>query len=550
MSFIWNSAASISKLLPSPSNMINIVKDKADNPFDQNSDNCNESPMNNSPILVFESNAIPNQSQPPSLSSPSSQPSSIVDQPYLESSIFGDGQPDFPGGCNNTQGYEDFVTAENYFAAPEFPYGGSEVEIQSMIEDYKTRIQSIISLSSANDANTSESDCVMAKALWSEKKQDLVSKLVQLRIRQSELKDSSSLQDLEFKKILGHKFKKLEPSSSVVSASFSSAVLSATLNHEDTTKLFCEQCLGIIWRMIQVWHRCVCCGYACHSACLNHIIRNCVASKLQKPELNRNRVNLSFAHLSDIILLAICPEKGLSSQNYKCHECGLPLGFGSFASEEPRLCDYNGLYYCFKCHWNDSVVIPARVLHNWDFDLQLVSRSTYQFLKLIREKPLIRIADVNPMLFSFVSELDTIKTLREQILIMKRYLTTCKRASEEKLLLQLQHRQHFVDNSDMYSLQDLIDVHGGKLDQEIKRICDDFSRHICKDCELCKAKGFFCEHCGSEEILFPFGPDIVVCPDCANVSHRLCFRRNEGECGRCKRLQIRKIQKSIDETKS
>ena len=36
---------------------------------------------------------------------------------------------------------------------------------------------------------------------------------------------------------------------------------------------------------------------------------------------------------------------------------------------------------------------------------------------------------------------------------MKLYLTTCKNSSEEKLLLRLQHRQHFVENSDRFSLQ-------------------------------------------------------------------------------------------------
>ena len=40
---------------------------------------------------------------------------------------------------------------------------------------------------------------------------------------------------------------------------------------------------------------------------------------------------------------------------------------------EARLCDYSGQYFCEECHWNDSVVIPARVVHNWDFSLYKVS---------------------------------------------------------------------------------------------------------------------------------------------------------------------------------
>lgn len=41
-------------------------------------------------------------------------------------------------------------------------------------------------------------------------------------------------------------------------------------------------------------------------------------------------------------------------------------------SMEPRMCDYNGLYYCPNCHWNSLMVIPARVLHNWDFESRKV----------------------------------------------------------------------------------------------------------------------------------------------------------------------------------
>ena len=40
---------------------------------------------------------------------------------------------------------------------------------------------------------------------------------------------------------------------------------------------------------------------------------------------------------------------------------------------EARLCDYTGQYFCEECHWNDMVVIPARVVHNWDFTTYRVS---------------------------------------------------------------------------------------------------------------------------------------------------------------------------------
>ena len=34
---------------------------------------------------------------------------------------------------------------------------------------------------------------------------------------------------------------------------------------------------------------------------------------------------------------------------------------------KPRICVYDGGYYCFECHENDEYYIPARIVHNWDF---------------------------------------------------------------------------------------------------------------------------------------------------------------------------------------
>lgn len=45
----------------------------------------------------------------------------------------------------------------------------------------------------------------------------------------------------------------------------------------------------------------------------------------------------------------------------------LSLSTGGVPSEA-RQCDYTGQYYCSHCHWNDLAVIPARVVHNWDFE--------------------------------------------------------------------------------------------------------------------------------------------------------------------------------------
>jgi len=54
--------------------------------------------------------------------------------------------------------------------------------------------------------------------------------------------------------------------------------------------------------------------------------------------------------------------------------CGAEPGL-----REPRLCDYTGNYYCDYCHWNDTMVIPARILANWDFQPRKVLLLSTQY---------------------------------------------------------------------------------------------------------------------------------------------------------------------------
>ena len=68
---------------------------------------------------------------------------------------------------------------------------------------------------------------------------------------------------------------------------------------------------------------------------------------------------------------------------------------------------------------------------------------------------------------------------------MKEYLRSCRIATEERMLLQLQNRQHFVENSDIFSIQDLIDAHNNVLYGELSKKLELFKRHIKVECPVC-----------------------------------------------------------------
>ncbi|NWH39228.1 DEFI8 protein, partial [Chloropsis hardwickii] len=222
---------------------------------------------------------------------------------------------------------------------------------------------------------------------------------------------------------------------------------------------------------------------------------------------------------------------------------GLELGPGGVsvaAWGSARQCDYTGLYYCSSCHWNDLAVVPARAIHNWDFEPRKVSRCSMRYLALMVSRPVLKLREINPLLFNYVEELVEIRKLRQDILLMKPYFITCKEAMEARLLLQLQDRQHFVENDEMYSLQDLIDIEAGRLGCSLTEIHTLFAKHIKLDCERCQAKGFVCELCREGDVLFPFDSHTSVCADCSAVFHRDCYYDNSTTCPRCARLSLRK----------
>ena len=90
---------------------------------------------------------------------------------------------------------------------------------------------------------------------------------------------------------------------------------------------------------------------------------------------------------------------GLSAQRWHCSGCGMKVGVNvgpsckafdsnldvlfSFISlpmlrqveqrysKSYRWCNYLGKYFCSGCHTNQTALIPARIIHHWDFKAKL-----------------------------------------------------------------------------------------------------------------------------------------------------------------------------------
>jgi len=55
------------------------------------------------------------------------------------------------------------------------------------------------------------------------------------------------------------------------------------------------------------------------------------------------------------------------------------------------------------------MVIPARVIRNWDMEPRLVSRAAAQLLMLLEDRSVLLLEELNPKLFTLVPDLSLVK---------------------------------------------------------------------------------------------------------------------------------------------
>ena len=99
------------------------------------------------------------------------------------------------------------------------------------------------------------------------------------------------------------------------------------------------------------------------------------------------------------LIVDIRPQKSLKelldTQHYTCAGCHKKFDNCKTRMEEiaetfgwgkPRFCEYTGQLFCSSCHSNDTAVLPARVLHHWDFNPYPVSQLAKSYLDSIIDK--------------------------------------------------------------------------------------------------------------------------------------------------------------------
>jgi len=215
-----------------------------------------------------------------------------------------------------------------------------------------------------------------------------------------------------------------------------------------------------------------------------------------------------------------------------------------------RYCEYLGKYFCQCCHGNHQAYIPGRILHKWDFSKGYVSNFSHDLLEKMFYDPLFNIMDINEGLYRRVRVLDQVRDWRQQLFSLKDFVRTCRHDASLHEEFDKQP-SYLLNDIHMYSIHDLLRVKNGEMGIKLKKLAHDALIHV-NQCQLCQMKGFICEVCRSNHIIFPYQLKTVCqCLKCWGCFHRTCFINNNKVCPKCKRIEDRKKQmENIDSSEN
>ncbi|XP_033984567.1 pleckstrin homology domain-containing family M member 3 [Trematomus bernacchii] len=247
----------------------------------------------------------------------------------------------------------------------------------------------------------------------------------------------------------------------------------------------------------------------------------------QREAQRAKRQSVTTSFLSILTCLAV--EKGLTAQSFRCAGCQRPVGH---SRGKAKICYYSGWYYCQSCHQDNSFLIPARLLHNWDTSKHKVSKQAKEFLEFVYEEPLLDVQQLNPCLYEHCEPLSTVLRLRQQLQSLRAYLFSCRATIAEDLRRRIFPREYLLQHIHLYSMADLQQVIDGKLAPFLSKVIKFASSHVFS-CSLCREKGFICELCHNEQVIYPFQENATRrCEGCGAVFHTEC-RQKAQPCPRC-----------------
>ncbi|XP_063076803.1 pleckstrin homology domain-containing family M member 1 [Engraulis encrasicolus] len=232
-------------------------------------------------------------------------------------------------------------------------------------------------------------------------------------------------------------------------------------------------------------------------------------------------------------LCTVPTERGLDTQGFRCAGCNKQIGF---SMGKARRCEFSAQYYCDSCHRGDAIVIPSRMVHNWDLTPREVCRQVLKLLGQIESEPLVNLDLLNPDLYGHTETMGTMRLLRQKLRLLGDYVLLCRSGIKAKLQSKLHQRGYLLESDQLYSVLDLRQIAEGQYYFFLLSLVQLGASHV-HACSLCTQRGFICQICNADDIIFPFQFETTSrCKDCKAVFHTSC-RAESVACPRCVRLQ-------------
>lgn len=101
---------------------------------------------------------------------------------------------------------------------------------------------------------------------------------------------------------------------------------------------------------------------------------------------------------------------------------------------------------------SEEIVIPARIIYNWDYKKYPVSQSAFNCLNEIKDDPLVDFKTANPYIYTAVDEMSRLQTLRNQLNYLRAYLFTCREPVIEELQKMMYPKEYMYEHIHQYSV--------------------------------------------------------------------------------------------------
>ena len=230
-------------------------------------------------------------------------------------------------------------------------------------------------------------------------------------------------------------------------------------------------------------------------------------------------------------------------QGLRCAFCGLKTDLRKLISFQ--FCNYYGRYGCNTCITDLTNIIPARIIHYWDFRAYIVSKCAKEFLEKTKYAPIYYPKSICPRFFEEAgktADLRKVDEYRYKISLVVERLQSCptpaSRTPRNKLFGSHYHqtRSHLLSATGNYSLQDFVEITSSRVDnmEHYLNLIYTQSKHHCENCyDHCRRFYFPCALCRDSQPVFPwYTENVVCCSNCSKCYHKKCCK-NTTTCFEC-----------------